>query len=297
MVLVSSLAVKPCFTLAWQLTHANSLSWSSSKSRVGPTSPELTAVSSDKVALPLSADIERTYGERKPLAMRTPMAVRKAESEPLDGSALVTEETASTINASAGPRQDTATRNVTPRPRKISTASDVSSSQDTLDGDTPAGTDASDYDTDTDSAAHAFSRNGENALDRRRSSSASSALSADLDAEDDVTAAVSSLSSDETISTQKPYLRSKHDFDAWYFRHDTLIFQNFDPLRATDFAFGLAAFYSCAAFLLPYLTERQQLVAVFVNALLWRVGHTFGLGSILKAQSERKWLVRHYLSK
>lgn len=225
------------------------------------------------------------------------MTTQKNLSKTLSGSALVTEEPTTVTNTRAGDASNDPSRNITPRPRKTSTVSGNSSSQDTLDADTPANTDGSDYDTDTDSAAHAFSRNGENALDRRRSSSASSTLSADLDAEDDATAAVSSLSSNETISTQKPYLRSKHDFDTWYFRHDTLIFQNFDPLRATDFAFGLAAFYSCAAFLLPYLSERQQLIAVFANALLWRVGHTFGLGSILKAQSERKWLVRHYLSK
>lgn len=128
--------------------------------------------------------------------------------------------------------------------------------------------------------------------------------STDLDAEYDAPAPNSYISSSDLStnnntlfkSSDRSHIRSQHDFDAWYFRQDTIIFQNFDPLRATDFAFGLATIYLCAAFILPYLSAKQQLVAVFVNALLWRIGHTFILGGILKAQSERKWLVRHYLS-
>ncbi|KAK9894347.1 hypothetical protein P389DRAFT_205768, partial [Cystobasidium minutum MCA 4210] len=191
--------------------------------------------------------IERTYGERKPIAMRTPLpSTNNVRLYQTDSPVVEDTQELSPLDASSS----------------------------------VAG--AGDHTTN------------------RRASVASSASSADLDAEDEARAPSSYVSTAGSSfglghGTDKPHLRSKHDFDAWYFRQDTIIFQNFDPLRATDFAFGLAVIYLLAAFVMPYLSPKQQLVAVFVNALVWRLGHTFGLGSILKAQSERKWLVRHYL--
>jgi phosphatidylethanolamine N-methyltransferase len=237
-------------------------------------------------------DIERTYGQRKPIAMRTPLALN-LQAKDLQSPVLSSDDLQKLQRKE---HTRTVSREHTPRPRKPMTSSNTSSADnaDSL-ADTPYATDASDYDTDTDDATHKF----------RRDSTASSTMSEDLDAEYEEEEAhapgsftsSSDLSHNLGINTVKPHLRSKHDFDAWYFRQDTIIFQNFDPLRATDFAFGLAVFYLCAAFILPYLSPRQQLVAIFMNALAWRLGHTFGLGSILKAQSEKKWLVRHYLSK
>lgn len=236
--------------------------------------------------------------------MRTPLPLTAHGHSDLNGSAVV--EEGEEVNPFEGIARDN-----TPRPRKARVTSEASSA-DAPNSlvDTPYASESSDnYDTDTDSAAHTFtggtnaSNTDNNNSSNRRPSVASSTMSEDLDADYDAPApdsfiSSSDLSSRHTLfkSSDRSHIRSKHDFDAWYFRQDTIIFQNFDPLRATDFAFGLATVYLCAAFILPYLSQKQQLAAVFVNALLWRIGHTFVLGSILKAQSEKKWLVRHYLS-
>lgn len=55
--------------------------------------------------------------------------------------------------------------------------------------------------------------------------------------------------------------------------------------------------YSVLAVILPSLslTSSTQLILAFIHALLWRGFHTIGLGLALKAQSERKWIVRHFL--
>ena len=67
------------------------------------------------------------------------------------------------------------------------------------------------------------------------------------------------------------------------------------PLRSSDFTLGLVIFYSIILSILPPLAPRQQVALHFTHALLWRVYHTFVLGSLLKAQSNSKFLVRHYL--
>ena len=219
------------------------------------------------------SDIERTYGERKPLAMRVPLKSGQG----------------ATVSDNETPSPFSGDRASTPKPRRSSVSSSASA-PDSL-ADTPVGTDESDYETDTDATSHAF-RNGSRS--RRESE-----ISEDLDADQPTSPSVNSPSM-PCISTKparhRPQLLSKHDFDAYYFRNDLLMLKNFDPLRATDFAFALAVFYLVAAVGLTLLSLRAQLVALFINALAWRIIHTFGLGSILKAQSERKWMVRHYLS-
>ena len=67
-------------------------------------------------------------------------------------------------------------------------------------------------------------------------------------------------------------------------------------IRAPDFTLGLVIFYAFTFTMLPSnLSLRQQIALHFMHALLWRIYHTFVLGSLLKAQSNSKFLVRHYL--
>lgn len=40
---------------------------------------------------------------------------------------------------------------------------------------------------------------------------------------------------------------------------------------------------------------RVQYALLFVNALTWRIFHSFGLGFALRAQSDRRWIVRHFV--
>ncbi|KAM0745695.1 hypothetical protein T439DRAFT_307542 [Meredithblackwellia eburnea MCA 4105] len=90
---------------------------------------------------------------------------------------------------------------------------------------------------------------------------------------------------------------TRHDLDNKYFRKDLLVFKNFDIFRYTDFSILLVFFYSTTFFLLPALTlSNNTLIGLsFANALLWRLFHSVGLGLVLKKQSEKKWVVRHFL--
>ena len=47
---------------------------------------------------------------------------------------------------------------------------------------------------------------------------------------------------------------------------------------------------------LPTLSAKATLALYFCHALLWCLFHSFGLGLLLKAQSEKKFLVRHFLT-
>jgi phosphatidylethanolamine N-methyltransferase len=57
----------------------------------------------------------------------------------------------------------------------------------------------------------------------------------------------------------------------------------------------LIIFYGLALSFLPTLSVKGTLGLHFVHALVWCIIHYFGLGLLLRAQSESKFLVRHYL--
>ena len=57
----------------------------------------------------------------------------------------------------------------------------------------------------------------------------------------------------------------------------------------------LIIFYGLALTLLPTLSPAGTVILHFSHALAWCLVHYFGLGLLLRAQSESKFLVRHYL--
>lgn len=65
--------------------------------------------------------------------------------------------------------------------------------------------------------------------------------------------------------------------------------------RAADVMLVLIIFYGLALILLPTLSHAGSLILHFTHALAWCIIHYFGLGLLLRAQSESKFLVRHYL--
>lgn len=65
--------------------------------------------------------------------------------------------------------------------------------------------------------------------------------------------------------------------------------------RNRDFAFALLAIYAILGVALPATSVNVQLTLAFINALAWRAFHSFGLGWALQAQSEKKWIVRHFI--
>jgi phosphatidylethanolamine N-methyltransferase len=73
----------------------------------------------------------------------------------------------------------------------------------------------------------------------------------------------------------------------------------FDAYSASDQKLLLATFYATAICVLPSIltTPRSLLIAHFFHALVWRVYYSLILGWILKAQSDEKWLVQHYLTR
>lgn len=201
-------------------------------------------------------DIERTYGERKPLAARMPL------------------QTASVPN----------------------NATSLASSIDDDPNSTPGLTDASaDSDTEIETSDREIGPESRNAYQQHRKRVSSIPI--------------------ENETSQVPITR--HDLDNKYFHHDLLVFKNFDLFRSVssssrylsvshyaerslslsnrDLAFAVLAFYAILVTVLPPTTRHAQITLAFVNALLWRIFHTFGLGLALKYQSEQKWIVRHFL--
>ncbi|KAI0062970.1 hypothetical protein BV25DRAFT_1907416 [Artomyces pyxidatus] len=88
---------------------------------------------------------------------------------------------------------------------------------------------------------------------------------------------------------------SHHDLLNRYFRQDTIFLYNLDVFRASDLMLLLVMFYPLVSVFLPRLSPRGTLTLHFMHALSWGLFHCFGLGFILQAQSEKKFLVRHYL--
>lgn len=104
-----------------------------------------------------------------------------------------------------------------------------------------------------------------------------------------------------------------HDLHHRLFQKDTVVFkvissivsetrtrltpalQNLDPLRANDFLLIVAVTYGIVPFLMPSTGPKTTLALFYLNALAWRLIHSFGLGALLSAQSDSKWMVRHYL--
>ncbi|KXN92537.1 Phosphatidylethanolamine N-methyltransferase [Leucoagaricus sp. SymC.cos] len=89
---------------------------------------------------------------------------------------------------------------------------------------------------------------------------------------------------------------SQHDLLNKYFRRDTVVLKNLDLLRASDIMLVLVMLYGFAVMIIPSnLSNRTILTLHFVHALTWCLIHYVGLGLLLRAQSQSKFLVRHYI--
>jgi phosphatidylethanolamine N-methyltransferase len=65
--------------------------------------------------------------------------------------------------------------------------------------------------------------------------------------------------------------------------------------RASDFKLVLLVSYAVIAGCLGPLASHNKVALYFGHALAWRFFHSFGLGLLLRAQSDSKFLVRHYI--
>ncbi|POY72897.1 hypothetical protein BMF94_4058 [Rhodotorula taiwanensis] len=89
--------------------------------------------------------------------------------------------------------------------------------------------------------------------------------------------------------------QTRHDLDNKYFHKDLLIFRNWDAFRARDLAFALVLLYAVVPPFLPSLSRTSTISLLFLHALAWRAFHSGALGLALKKQSERRWIVRHFI--
>ncbi|KAI9463938.1 phosphatidylethanolamine N-methyltransferase [Russula earlei] len=87
---------------------------------------------------------------------------------------------------------------------------------------------------------------------------------------------------------------SHHDLRNRYFRRDTIVLYHLDIFRAQDFMLVLAMAYPLLATILPSRLLTSAAVQ-FGHAFAWTLFHTLCLGLVLRAQSTRKFLVRHFL--
>ncbi|CAL1698213.1 unnamed protein product [Somion occarium] len=194
--------------------------------------------------------IEMTYGQRKLLALRTPM-------HPSTG---------------RKPEEGTTTTPKT-RPRQLSVVScagtDVSTPPVT-EGETASETDELETDTETE-------------------------LDCDVPQPPRRKSQPSTKSSNPAVQRPRSPALSMHDLFNTYFRKDAVLLHNIDLLRANDLQLVMIVFYVLLGTFFPTLSTRGSLMLHFAHAFIWCLFHSFGLGLLLRAQSESKYMVRHFL--
>ncbi|KZO97479.1 phosphatidylethanolamine N-methyltransferase [Calocera viscosa TUFC12733] len=107
---------------------------------------------------------------------------------------------------------------------------------------------------------------------------------------------ITPLSKHSSMDDKPTEIMTAHDLLNRYFHKDAVVLWNLDLLRSSDFTLVvLLGYVLFLPLVLPKLSERACLIFFFLHALAWRLFHSFGLGLLLKAQSERKWIVRHFI--
>ncbi|KAI9021871.1 phospholipid methyltransferase-domain-containing protein [Hyaloraphidium curvatum] len=81
-----------------------------------------------------------------------------------------------------------------------------------------------------------------------------------------------------------------------YFRRDLLVFRNLDPLRTTDLLTILALLQTVTISLL-LLRLPNPVPYLALQAVLWRLLWTCGLGAVLRAQSRDGWWNRYHVGR
>jgi phosphatidylethanolamine N-methyltransferase len=86
---------------------------------------------------------------------------------------------------------------------------------------------------------------------------------------------------------------AEEDLTTSYFRRDLIVVKNFDIFRSTDLVSFIVMTY---AVILPLLMPSRIGVAFAVGqAFFWRIVHSYGLGALLRAQSQKKFFTRHFV--
>ncbi|KAG0348100.1 phosphatidylethanolamine N-methyltransferase [Podila humilis] len=81
-----------------------------------------------------------------------------------------------------------------------------------------------------------------------------------------------------------------------YFRRDLIVFKNFDIFRSTDVFVALIIFYATIVPLLISNTGPSVMTFMIVlQALMWRIFHSYVLGGVLMQQSLNKFYTKHFI--
>ncbi|KAJ4480883.1 phospholipid methyltransferase-domain-containing protein [Lentinula aciculospora] len=233
--------------------------------------------------------IERLYGQRKAIAKRTPLVSSSSLLKSTNKSALGT--SVNTVEA-----EESDVELTTPSVTEGETATDTDLETETeteieekgnhvglvIETKTKLGSPSRVGKNDGGRVSPRNLRNKKISNHRQQTSIASSL----------------SITSAGDSSPKKRKSISQHDLLNKYFRRDTVIFRNLDVLRAPDALLVVLIAYVTLFTLLPssVFASHPSLVAVhFIHALAWSIFHVFGLGLLLRAQSESKFLVKHYM--
>ncbi|GAA5989778.1 hypothetical protein JCM10908_002316 [Rhodotorula pacifica] len=202
--------------------------------------------------------IERTYGQRKPIAARTPLPRTFSQSPSESPMSRSRAESNAGVSGSG-----------------LSTPTLIGAHEDSMTSE------AEEALTENDEDPTAISRP---AVAPRKQSLTPSLFSAK-----------SGNSTARRQSDYEPEVMTRHDLDNKYFQKDLLIFRNWDAFRARDLAFALVLVYAVLPSFLPNLSKTTTITLLFLHALAWRAFHSVALGIALKKQSERRWIVRHFI--
>ncbi|KDR78306.1 hypothetical protein GALMADRAFT_245423 [Galerina marginata CBS 339.88] len=225
--------------------------------------------------------IERLYGKRKAIAKRTPLVPTSFQHK------VSNPEASGSSTLPSGNGKDSSLRNSYPPTPGVT------------EGDTATETELeteTELDDEISPSATGSSRMKLPKASRHQVTlSMDSTVSSNGDIENNGRMSLSPRSTTNSVSSQRRRVLSQHDLLNKYFRRDAVVLRNVDLLRATDAMLVLLIAYGLVISFLPDLSPKSTLVLHFLHALTWCLVHYFGLGLLLRAQSESKFLVRHYL--
>ncbi|KAI1293973.1 phosphatidylethanolamine N-methyltransferase, partial [Mortierella claussenii] len=112
---------------------------------------------------------------------------------------------------------------------------------------------------------------------------------------DSITSSNASFISDSDQAATLVPCGSK-DMYSTYFRRDLIVFKNFDPFRATDvFVFLIILYATIIPLMISNMGPGVITFFIVIQALLWRIFHSFVLGFVLSRQSTHKFYTKHFI--
>ncbi|KAF9134842.1 phosphatidylethanolamine N-methyltransferase [Linnemannia schmuckeri] len=86
------------------------------------------------------------------------------------------------------------------------------------------------------------------------------------------------------------------DMYSTYFRRDLIVFKNFDIFRSTDIFVALIIIYATVVpLLISNMGPSFITFMIVMQALFWRIFHSYVLGTVLRMQSVNKFYTKHFI--